>query len=184
MAAIIVSALAGFALAGCGPWARAPAAPVSGGAVSPPVEVTPGVADENVGRREPVERAVHIPVGQAGRWNQSPPASGEHWPFPAPWGPASQAYPPELWVHNLEHGGIAVLFRDAGDSAAARGFVQRAPRETLFNEVKLVDAPYPRLTHRFALVAWGWVLLLDSWDDQQAEAFYAAHVDRGPEVIP
>ena len=149
-----------------------------------PTTVTPFKADENVGQRQPVETGTHIPTGTAGHWASLPPSSGQHWPAPAPWGPAQQALPPERWVHNLEHGGVVVLFRDAADAGTAAAFARGAPQESAFGEVKVVDAPYPQLGSRFALVAWGWVDSLDSWDAAEALRFYAAHVDRGPENIP
>ena len=149
-----------------------------------PATVKPGQADQNVGEKRPVETGTHIQAGTPGKWQTTPPSSGPHWPAPAPWGPATQAYPPELWVHNLEHGGIAVLFRDSADAATAATFARDAPRETQFNAVKGDDAPYARMDHRFALVAWGWVDFMDAWSDDEALRFYAAHVDRGPEDIP
>ena len=164
---------------------RATAAPPARDAgTTLPATVTPGKADENVGEKRPVETGTHIQNGTQGKWQTLPPSSGQHWPAPAPWGPATQAYPPEIWVHNLEHGGVAVLFRDAGDSATAAAFARDAPRETRFNEVKVVDAPYAQMDHRFALVAWGWVDFMDTWSDEEALRFYAAHVDRAPEDIP
>lgn len=162
----------------------APAAPARDAGTTFPATVTPGKADENVGMKRPLETATHIPTGTSGKWQTLPPSSGQHGPAPAPWGPAAQAYPPELWVHNLEHGGVAVLFRDAGDASTAARFARDAPREAKFNEVKVVDAPYAQMDHRFALVAWGWVDLIDTWSDDEALRFYSAHVDRGPEDIP
>lgn len=149
----------------------------------PPV-VTPFKTDEHVGQKQPVEAGTHIATGTPGTWQTLPPSSGQHWPAPAPWGPAQQALPPERWVHNLEHGGIVVLFRDAADAPTAAAFARHAPAETQFGEVKVVDAPYPKLAQRFALVAWGWVDQMDAWSDTEALSFYAAHVDRGPEAVP
>ena len=182
--------LAGLLLAACGgPDSAGPvAAPATAATATPaamPPIVTPGSTPGSVGTPQtPLEPALHIAAGQPGKWQHDPPSSGQHWPAPAPWGLAAAAYPPELWVHNLEHGGIAVLYRDGSGSPPARSFVHRAPRETRFGEQKLLDAPYATLQHPFALVAWGWLLYLDRWDDQQALAFYAAHVDQGPENVP
>ena len=159
-------------------------APTAPGQEALPAQVTAKSASVQVGEQRPLEPAQHIPTNSHGSWKTDPPSSGQHWPIYPPWGPAQQAYPPEYWVHSLEHGGVVVLFRDAGDSSLASSFAARAPKESEFGEVKVVDAPYPNLTHRFALVAWGWVYYLDTWSDADALRFYAAHVDRGPEDIP
>jgi Protein of unknown function (DUF3105) len=187
---LLASLVAAALLGACGgdaapsPPADATPAPAST-ALALPASVTPGAVPAAVGEAQlPIEPGTHIPAGERGRWQHDPPSSGQHWPSPARWGLASAAYPPELWVHNLEHGGVVVLFRDAAGSPAARSFVQRAPRETRFGEQKVLDAPYPALQHAFALVAWGWLLYLDAWDDVRALEFYAAHVDQGPEDIP
>jgi len=149
-----------------------------------PAQVTAKSADVNVGIQRPLEPAQHISTNSHGSWQSDPPSSGQHWPVYPPWGPAQQAYPPEYWIHGLEHGGVVVLFRDAADANLAHSFAQRAPKESEFGEVKVIDAPYPNLNHRFALVAWGWVDYVDTWSDAEALKFYTAHVDRGPEDIP
>lgn len=181
------SCLAALLLASCG-GSTGSAPPPPPATVAPPAlpaTVTPGATPGTVGDPQaPPETGLHIAIGQAGAWAHDPPSSGQHWPVTAPWGLARQAYPPELWVHNLEHGGVAVLYRDGSGSAIARSFVQRAPREVRFGEQKLLDAPYSGLQHPFALVAWGWLLYLDRWDDRRALDFYAAHVDQGPENLP
>lgn len=126
---------------------------------------------------------------------------GRDW-TPIVWGFHARPYPPEDWVHNLEHGGIAILYECPQPQAAGgaqfvdtdlscpdeqspvQNFMSSAPREALFQEVKIVATPYPVPNHRFALVAWGWRLFMDTWDPALAERFYEAHVDNGPERIP
>jgi Protein of unknown function (DUF3105) len=158
----------------------------------PTAVITARGASEQVGEQQLPAQGIHIPVGQKGVWTTDPPTSGQHYSgagvAPVPWGTADQQLTPELWVHNLEHGGVAILYNCpsgcSADTAAIRSFVALAPQESEFHEVKLVASPYAVPGHRFALVAWGWRLFLDSWDPVQAEQFYAAHVDRAPEDVP
>ena len=164
-----------------------PAAGSSPAASGPVSTATP-----DVGERQPLEEAVHIAAGQKGRWANDPPSSGQHWSAPgvAPvaWGHADRVIAPEAWVHNLEHGGVVVLFSCPdgceADRDGIRRFVETAPKEPTFGEVKLIDTQYAVPGHRFAVMAWGWRLFLDAWDPARALAFYQAHVDRGPEVLP
>jgi hypothetical protein len=105
-----------------------------------------------------------------------------------PWGFTDQVIPPEYWVHNLEHGGVVLLYNCSqdctADQATIREFLNRAPKESQFNEVKLLAVKYVGPGHRFAMVAWGWRFFMDGWDPGQALAFYTQHVDHGPEAIP
>src|SRR5262249_30025704 len=61
---------------------------------------------------EPVadEGAFHMPFCTPIAYNHNPPASGNHWPWPAPWGVHTSIVPREWWVHNLEHQGIVLLY--------------------------------------------------------------------------
>ncbi len=43
-------------------------------------------------------------------YNSSPPSSGPHVGFLANWGPSEEALPPELFLHNLEDGGIVLAY--------------------------------------------------------------------------
>lgn len=159
---------------------------------TPPAVVTARAAAENVGEKQPLETGSHISVGSKGSWATDPPTSGKHYSAtgiaPVPWGTVDTHLKPEQWVHNLEHGGIVVLFSCANgcaeDTAAIRSYIASAPQESDFHEVKLAAASYPVPGHRFALLAWGWRMFLDSWDPVQAASFYAAHVDRSPEAVP
>jgi hypothetical protein len=163
-------------------------------------------AQQRIGEQVPIEPANHIVSGQGG-YRTDPPTSGAHYNLrgqaPLPWGFYDQPYPPEDWLHNLEHGGVAILYQCIQPGIKAGGatlvdtplycpdtqtpvqqFLTSVPRDSLFNEVKVLATPYAVPGHRFAIVAWGWRLFMDSWDSARAEKFYEAHVDNGPERIP
>jgi len=169
--------------------------------------INPAVgAQQHVGEQVQVEPANHIPPGTQAHYLTDPPTSGQHYSVrgeaPLPWGFYARQYPPEDWVHNLEHGGVAILYEcpqpqatggarlvgtdlSCPDSQApVQEFLSSAPPDALFHEVKIIAAPYPVPGHRFAMVAWGWRLFMDIWDSGLAERFYEAHVDNGPERIP
>ena len=158
----------------------------SGAAAIPTLAATPSPASE--GTQEPLLPATHIAPPARGTYNTDPPTSGAHYSVPgyAPtkWGFYDQLQPPEVWIHNAEHGGVIVLYRSSTDADTVRNFIAGAPLDPDFGEVKMVGTQYPIPGHRFALVAWGWLELMDTWDAGAAQRFYLAHVDRGPELIP
>jgi len=172
-----------------------------------PKSIDPAVgAQQNVGDQAPVEPANHISPGTQARYLTDPPTSGPHYSVrgeaPLPWGFYARQYPPEDWVHNLEHGGVVILYncpQPQGNGGArlvqtdlscpdtqapVQEFLTSAPTDALFHETKIVAVPYAVPGHRFAMVAWGWRLFMDNWDSGLAEKFYEAHVDNGPERIP
>jgi hypothetical protein len=155
------------------------------------VPISAGTA-QNVGEQVPLQTGTHIQPPQRATYASDPPTSGQHYSIfgqaPLSWGYNDRAVPPEYWVHNLEHGGVVVLYSCpsgcSADQAQIKSFIDGAPAEANFGEVKMTSAEYAVPGHRFALVAWGWRLFMDTWDPAQAEKFYEAHVDHGPELIP
>jgi hypothetical protein len=172
----------------------------------PEKTIQPAVgAKQNVGEKMELEAADHIVSGQA-HYLTDPPTSGPHYNLrgqaPLTWGFYAQPYPPEDWLHNLEHGGVVILYQcpqpDRKEGGArlidkplscpdtqspVQDFMSSAPKDALFKEVKIVATPYTVPGHRFALVAWGWRLFMDNWESAKAENFYEAHVNNGPERV-
>jgi hypothetical protein len=142
----------------------------------------------------PDEGAIHVAYGTPVVYKHNPPASGPHWPFPAPWGFHPEGVAREWWVHNLEHQGIVLLYNCPGGDAGAVNAcsteidqlrllaLSRQPDQ--FNEVRIVITPDPLLPKRFAAVAWDWDLLADSFDMAAFQCFIDARYGRGPEQIP
>lgn len=175
------------------------------GATHPEKTIQPAVgAKQHVGEQLTLEPANHVLSGQP-TYLTDPPASGAHYNLrgqaPVPWGFYAQPYPPDYWLHNLEHGGVVILYQcPQADTKRARlintplscpdsqapvqTYMSSAPKDALFRELKIVATPYPVPGHRFAIVAWGWRLFMDTWDPGLAEKFYEAHVDNGPERLP
>ncbi|HLC41074.1 MAG TPA: DUF3105 domain-containing protein [Methylomirabilota bacterium] len=140
-----------------------------------------------VGRKMPDEGQQHIPVGTRAEYGHSPPTSGPHWPQWARWGIYDRELPPELWVHNLEHGGIVILYRCEPSCkelvqqlADAYGSVPKSKH----GHVKLVITPHQKLNTRLAILAWTWIDELAEFDRDRLLRFYQAHIDQGPEDVP
>lgn len=140
---------------------------------------------EVVGRSAPMEGANHVEEGTPLVYQNQPPSSGPHYPTTAPYGVSEQPISPGYWIHNLEHGGIGVLYNCAEPCpdlvAELRDAFVRLPRSRPFNRVKLVAVPYRDMPSKIAFVAWGKVEELDSFDYERLLRFYNAHLDKGPE---
>ena len=149
----------------------------------------PGLAhaQEGPGRRMPDRGGGHVPEGQSVPYPSYPPTSGPHWPRPAPWGVYDFEIAPEVYVHNLEHGGIVVLYhcpRPCPDLVEKLRRASATLPRSKYGHVKLLVTPVSILDHRLAFLAWTWIEELDDFDQGRLLRFYKAHVDRGPEDVP
>ncbi len=127
----------------------------------------------------------HIPDTQQPQYKHYPPASGPHYDEPANWGTYDQPLPEGRWVHNLEHGGVVILYKCPSGCPdlvqQLKDFYASAPKSAKWNEVKLVVTPYDHMDRQLAIVAWDWIDEMDAFDSARLLTFYKAHLDRGPE---
>jgi hypothetical protein len=138
----------------------------------------------------PSEGQQHVAEGSPIQYKTVPPTSGPHYPSPKDWGVYDQAIVPGYWVHNLEHGGVALLYNCPSGCPDVVSIGQDAfntfPKEK-YGEVKLVVTPYAGLPDgvQVAAVAWQYAKLYHGdFTRDNFLAFYNGHVDRGPEDIP
>ncbi len=122
----------------------------------------------------------HIPTGQKGSYSSLPPTSGQHYEAPAapaPWGIKTAFLPFEVTTHNLEHGGVVILYRDL--PAADLEQLQSLVRNLSSNGFrKIILEPYPELKDaKLALTAWNWVLTLQGLDENSVVKFVRQHTD-------
>jgi hypothetical protein len=140
-------------------------------------------------------------VGLFVRYALCPPASGKHFnaqgegPIrPGVYGPDDQATP-QGWIHNLEHGGLVVLYRcTSGDTgcndatqSAINEFYRTMPNSPICNLAApdtTVVARFDQMKWPFAALLWGQVLPLDTFDAQLIRDFFAQQGERtNPEPL-
>lgn len=110
-------------------------------------------------------------------YNSNPPTSGQHVAFTVPWGFHTETVPDEVLVHNLEHGGIWISYKDANDTETIdqlRALLAELPRKTI---VTL----RPKNDSRIAVVSWGHLLKLDRVDAALIRQFADANYNKAPE---
>jgi hypothetical protein len=117
-------------------------------------------------------------------YEEDPPACGPHRGQWARWGEYSYL-PPQRWLHNLEHGGIALLYHPCAPSALVdqlRTFATtRAPDEG--GNFRWVLTPYPELPTAIGLAAWGERYLADCFELERALDFVDRHYRQAPEDV-
>ena len=155
-----------------------------------PFQAVSGTVGQQIADEGP---ATHIDPSTQPTYKFYPPTSGPHWgqpAAPAPW-LTIDTLPEGVFVHNLEHGGIAILYNcpSGTDCTTLKdqltNYVKTlAPLEPTYREVKIVMTPYSHgMQKKVALVAWHWVEFLDGYDQNEITRFYEAHVNQGPEAV-
>lgn len=140
-----------------------------------------------VGRTVALEGSDHVADGTQVVYRTRPPASGPHYSiWLQTYGFMNPAPPAGNWLHNLEHGAVAILYNCPTACPELE-----AELKTLYTELPLtpnaprgaraVILPYPDMDKKIAAVSWGWVLEQDELDKDQIIAFYQSRVNRGPE---
>ncbi|HEY3249242.1 MAG TPA: DUF3105 domain-containing protein [bacterium] len=112
-------------------------------------------------------------------YNSNPPTSGQHVAAPAPWGFYTEVIADEVLVHNLEHGGIWISYKDPKDTATIdqlRALMPQLPRKTI---VTL----RPKNDSRIAVAAWGRLMELDHVDAGKIVEFANEFRNTSPEPL-
>lgn len=118
-------------------------------------------------------------------WNTDPPTTGPHYAIAAIFGIYEEPLQIARVVHNLEHGGVYILYGPdvpKGVVDALRGFYDDHKTGTIM-------APYEALGDEFALGAWvvhkegenGYLAKCRSFDEEAMASFLDAFQFRGPE---
>lgn len=145
----------------------------------PDASPQPGYVQPDMGQ-------THVAVGTKVTYTYCPPASGRHYQQPAAplagkvYGP-DETVIPQQWLHNLEHGSLAILYKGAEvDEAALRSMFDAIPPSPIcgFDPGGLSTAPaviarFDDMAWPFAAIVWDRVLPLQTLDQQAILDFYA-----------
>lgn len=136
----------------------------------------------------PSEGQLHVAEPTPVIYAANPPASGPHWPmWQEPWGAYPDGVPRERWVHNLEHGGVVLLYNcpsGCDDVVTALNELREGTRPDQYNEQRLLVLPDAQMPHKVAAVAWLWRWQGEAVDRAALRCFVDARYDHAPESIP
>lgn len=123
----------------------------------------------------------HISPGQPHpAYNSNPPTSGWHTPQVASWGASRAEIPDEVLLHNLEHGGIWLSYKNPSDTVLVEKLEALASRYGS----KVIVTPRSKNDSPIAIAAWERLLKLDTYDENRIVEFINAFRNRGPERVP
>jgi hypothetical protein len=129
--------------------------------------------------------SIQDPGGTSPGWNTDPPTSGGHYGIAAIFGIYEDEVELARVVHNLEHGGIFILYGDEVRDAT----VDRLRAFYSDHKTGTIMAPLDRLGDEFALGAWvvdgdidnGFLARCTTFNEDAASSFLRALQFRGPE---
>ncbi|MDR7537735.1 MAG: DUF3105 domain-containing protein [Armatimonadota bacterium] len=154
---------------------------VDAAASGPRAATGPTPVPRGVVERYPEQGTAHIRLGDPPpAYNSNPPTSGWHTPQDAPWGSHRTVIPDEVLVHNLEHGGIWISYRDGDDGALVERLEALASRY----RSKVIVTPRPANDVPIAVAAWTRLMKLDAYEEEKIVGFINAYKNRGPERVP
>jgi hypothetical protein len=143
---------------------------------SPKPNATPAL-----GYVQPDMGHVHAPPGEPVTYTYCAPASGTHYnvsgrgPIAARvYGPGDNVIP-QGWIHNLEHGGLVILYKTTSAGATPEGQAQMRAYFQAFppaTDCGPVIAPFDQMSTPFQALLWGRVLPLETFDEAQITAFW------------
>lgn len=130
----------------------------------------------------------HAELGTALTFDSNPPASGTHYPLWGHWGRHTEVLERGYYVHNLEHGGVVLLYNCATPcpdiEAALSAIMDERPRDPIcFSSLKnrMVLTADPLLDVRVAAAAWQHIYRADCVDAPSLRKFIDAHYAHAPE---
>lgn len=120
------------------------------------------------------------PIGLC--YDEDPPSSGPHRPMWGRWG-EYQYMPPQRYIHNLEHGGIVLLYHPCAPSELIDSLRSIACSRAIDDggDFRWILTPYVDLPSNIAIVAWEWTYLNDCFESESIEAFIDDHYRNAPE---
>jgi hypothetical protein len=134
---------------------------------------------DQVGESFPDQGRTHIDIGQSHEpYNSNPPTSGPHYVNPANWGIYSIPLKDEQAVHNLEHGGIWITYKDIDDETKA--LLEKIARA---NPGSVIMSPRLENDSKIALASWTRLEKLDSYDETKILEFIKANKNKAPEPL-
>jgi|SRR3989344_767424 len=118
----------------------------------------------------------HIAIGAAHiEYNSNPPTSGPHYEGPAKWGVSQTELPDEQLIHNLEHGGVWISYKDIDEAT------KMELEEITKSGLKIILTPRAKNDIPIALASWGRIQKLQVFDKQAILDFIKANTSKSPE---
>jgi len=121
----------------------------------------------------------HISEGeQHVAYNSNPPTSGPHYGQAGDWGIYDEELVDETAIHNLEHGGIWISYKELNPNEIdqLKSLAKKYPG-------RVIMSPRARNDDRIALASWRTILLFEELDLVKIDEFIRKNTNKSPERL-
>ncbi|MFO0762450.1 MAG: DUF3105 domain-containing protein [Byssovorax sp.] len=139
-----------------------------------------------------VPQALHVPVCTAVHYSTNPPSGGNHWPIWAAFAKSDLPVPREMYVHDMEHGGLILLHNaDPADKDAVvaaldkafDGFTEPFCEKQGGVPARLVVTPDAQIKTPIAIAGWGATYTATCIDEASINDFISNNIGHGTEAL-
>jgi hypothetical protein len=142
-----------------------------------------------LGTKHPDQGQQHVTQGQSHiAYNSDLPSSGPHYAdasAPIDWGIYTEPVKPEVFLHNMEHGGVVITYSPSllpKDQVRQLQTLFAPPYDNkTFKPARFLLFPSPTNSKAIQLASWNWTFNLDSYDASLITKFYLQHGGKAPE---
>ena len=125
-----------------------------------------------------IEGASHISPGETVSYNTNPPTSGSHWATPADWGFNDKELPDEQLVHNLEHGGIWITYKDLDEES-----IDKLKNIVKNNADSVVITKRDGNDDSIVVASWGKMMRFTEIDEAFTQKYIDTYINQSPEKL-
>lgn len=118
------------------------------------------------------------PNEQYDDYETNPPTSGPHRLQPAPWGSYREAPERETLVHNMEHGGIVIFYKDLADEQ-----IDELDEFADSHVDGVISVPDDQIDKPVAMASWRHSQQCDELNTKAIEGFIRERCNKGPEKV-
>lgn len=144
-----------------------------------------------IGIKHDDQGTTHISQGkQYDNYNSDLASSGPHYAdasSPVAWGVYGQELPPEVYLHNEEHGGIIVAYNPTllpeSDILKLKQLVLAPYSNPNFSPKKIIVMPKENSTTTLKLASWRYTMDLNKYDEATIIKFFTQHAGKAPEPL-
>ena len=125
-----------------------------------------------------IEGRDHVPASTTVEYQTNPPTSGSHFGQAEEWGIYSKEIDDKAGVHNLEHGGIWISYKDISEEDIS--VLEETGKQ---NSQSTVVSPRSGNDDKVVVASWGKLMRLDSVDKALIQKYIDTYKNQSPEKL-
>ena len=125
-----------------------------------------------------IEGVNHVGPGESVSYKTNPPTSGPHWVNPADWRFNDKKFPDEQLVHNIEHGGIWITYKDLDEEN-----VNKLKNMAKNNSNSVVITKREENSDSVVVASWGRMMKLSEVNETLIQKYIDTYINQSPEKL-